>query len=101
MEMLRPLADAEYPAASAASGVAAATVGTWAPGPQGVMVWSTEPVYVAVGVGATATTASTPIPAFTPIPFFAPQTGSGAPWRVSVLRVSVDGTVYAKPINIR
>jgi hypothetical protein len=86
MELLRPLADAEYPAASVASGVAAATVGTWAPGPQGVMVWSTE---------------STPIPAFTPIPFFAPQTGSGAPWRVSVLRVAIDGTVYAKPINIR
>ena len=101
MEMLRPLADAEYPAASAASGAVAATVGTWAPGPQGVMVWATQDVYVAVGVDATATTASTPIPAYTPIPFFAPQTGSGAPWRVSVLRVSADGTAYAKPINIR
>jgi hypothetical protein len=101
MELLRPLADAEFPAASAASSAAAATVGTWNPGPQGVMVWATQDVYVAVGVDATATTASTPIPAFTPIPFFAPQTGSGAPWRVSVLRVSADGTVYAKPINIR
>ncbi len=101
MELLRPLADAEYPAASAASGAAAAIVGTWNPGPQGVMIWSTEPVYVVVGEGVTATTASTPIPAFTPIPFYAPQTGTGAPWRVSVLRVSVDGTVYAKPINIR
>lgn len=101
MELLRPLADAEYPAASAASGAAAATVGTWNPGPQGVMVWSTEPVYVVVGEGVTATTASTPIPAFTPIPFYAPQTGTGAPWRVSVLRVAVDGVVYAKPINIR
>ena len=101
MELLRPLSDTDYPASSVASGAAAATVGTWNTGPQGVMVWSTEPVYVAVGEGVTATTASTPIPAFTPIPFYAPQTGSGAPWRVSVLRVAVDGTVYAKPINIR
>lgn len=101
MELLRPLADAEFPAVSGASGAAAATIGTWNPGPQGVMVWSTEPVYVAVGINVTATTASTPIPAFTPIPFFAPQTGSGAPWRVSVLQVAIAGTVFAKPINIR
>lgn len=101
MELLHPLADAEYPASSVASGAAAATVGSWSPGPQGVLVWATQDVYVAVGVDATATTASTPIPAYTPIPFFAPQTGSGAPWRVSVLQVSTAGTVYAKPINIR
>lgn len=101
MELLRPLTDAEYPATFVASGAAAATVGTWNPGPQGVMVWATEPVYVTVGVGVTATAASTPIPAFTPIPFFAPQTGSGAPWRVSVLQISTAGVVYAKPINIR
>jgi hypothetical protein len=101
MELLRPLADAEYPASSVASGAAAATVGTWNPGPQGVLVWATQDVYVAVGEGAVATTASTPIPAYTPIPFYAPQTGTGAPWRVSVLQVSAAGTVYAKPINIR
>ena len=101
MELLHPLADVEFPASSVASGAAAATVGTWSPGPQGVLVWATQDVYVAVGVGAVATTASTPIPAYTPIPFFAPQTGSGAPWRVSVLQVSAAGTVYCKPINIR
>ena len=101
MELLRPLADAEYPGASAASSGTAATVATWNPGPQGVLVWSTQDVYVAVGVGVTATTASTPVPAYTPIPFHAPQTGSGAPWRVSVLQISTAGTVYAKPINIR
>ena len=101
MELLHPLADVEFPASSVASGAVAATVGTWNPGPQGVMVWATQDVYVAVGVGAVATTASTPIPAYTPIPFFAPQTGSGAPWVVSVLRISVDGVAYAKPINIR
>ena len=101
MELLRPLADAEYPAKSTASSATAATVGTWNPGPQGVLVWATQDVYVAVGVGVTATTASTPVPAFTPVPFHAPQTGSGAPWSVSVLRITADGTAYAKPINIR
>ena len=101
MELLHPLADAEYPASTTASSASAATVGTWNPGPQGVLVWATQDVYITVGVGVTATTSSTPIPAYTPIPFFAPQTGSGAPWRVSALRVSADGTVYAKPINIR
>jgi len=101
LELLHPLADAEYPASSASSSGTAATVGTWNPGPQGVLVWATQDVYVAVGVGVTATSSSTPIPAYTPIPFFAPQTGSGAPWSVSALQVSVAGTVYCKPINIR
>ena len=61
----------------------------------------TQDAYIAVGVGVTATSASTPIPAYTPVPFYAPQTGSGAPWQVSALQVSAAGTVYAKPINIR
>lgn len=101
MELLRPLADAEYPADSDSTSGTAVTLGPWSPGPQGVMVWCTQDVYISVGVAATATTASTPIPAYTPIPFFAPQTGSGAPWCVSALQVSTAGTVYAKPINIR
>ena len=101
MELLHPLADAEYPASTTASSSSAATVGTWNPGPQGVLVWATQDVYITVGVGVTATTSSTPIPAYTPIPFFAPQTGSGAPWSVSALQVSAAGTVYCKPINIR
>jgi hypothetical protein len=47
-----------------------------------------------------ATSASTPIPSFTPIPFVVPLNTSGAPWRVSVIRIgSTDGTAYAKPIN--
>jgi hypothetical protein len=101
MEMLRPLADAEYPADSDSTSGTAVTLGPWSPGPQGVMVWCTQDAYIAIGVDVVATTASTPIPAYTPIPFFAPQTGSGAPWRVSALQVSTAGTVYAKPINIR
>jgi hypothetical protein len=64
------------------------------------VVWATTPCYVVVGEGVTATTSSTPIPAFTPIPFIVPQ-GTGAPWRVSAIRVGSDGDVYAKPINIR
>jgi len=101
MELLRPLADAEYPADSDSTSGTAVTLGPWSPGPQGVMVWCTQDAYIAIGVDVVATTASTPIPAYTPIPFFAPQTGSGAPWRVSALQVSTAGTVYAKPINIR
>ena len=100
MELLNPLADADFPGRTAAYTGTAGNTSTWSPGPQGVVVWSTTPAYIAVGVGATATTSSTPIPAFTPIPFILPP-GSGAPWRVSAIRVADSGDVYAKPINIR
>jgi hypothetical protein len=62
-------------------------------------VWSDQACYIEVGVGAVATTASTPIPPYTPIPFAVPLDTTGAPWRVSAIRVSNDGTVYCKPIN--
>ena len=101
MELLHPLADGNYPADSDTTSGTAVSLGPWPPGPQGVLVWCTQDAYIAVGEGVTATSASTPIPAYTPIPFYAPQTGSGAPWRVSALQVSTSGTVYAKPINIR
>lgn len=101
MELLRPLSDVDFPAASAATGAVAVTLGPWSFGPQGVMVWCTQDVHVAVGEGVTATTASTPIPAYTPVPFYAPQTETGSTWQVSALQVSTAGTVYAKPINIR
>jgi hypothetical protein len=64
------------------------------------VVWCDQACYVEVGEGAVATTSSTPIPPFTPIPFKVPQ-GTGAPWLVSAIRVSADGTLYAKPINIQ
>ena len=100
MELLNPLSDSTFPAQTAAfTGTAGSTAG-WNAGPQGVVVWATEPCYVAVGEGVTATTASTPIPAFTPIPFTVPG-GTGAPWRVSAIQLSAGGSVYAKPINIR
>jgi len=98
MELLNPLADADFPAKSISYTGTAGVTGTWSAGPQGVVVWSDQACYVLVGEGVTATTSSTPIPPFTPIPFKVPQ-GTGGQWRVSAIRVSADGTVYAKPMN--
>ena len=100
MELLNPLDDTLFPGRTVAYTGTAGSTATWQAGPQGVVVWSTTPAYIDIGEGVTATTAGTPIPAFTPIPFIVPQ-GTGAPWRVSAIRVSDDGSVYAKPINIR
>jgi hypothetical protein len=100
MELLNPLADANYPAYTASYTGTAGSTTAWPSGPQGVVIWSTTAAYVVVGEGATATTSSTPIPANTPIPFIVPQ-GTGAPWRVSAIQIASGGTVYAKPINIR
>ena len=99
MELLKPLSKADYPAYSVGYTGTAGDTSTWVQGPQGVVVWSDQACYVEVGVGAVATSASTPIPPFTPIPFAVPLDSSGAPWRVSALRVSTDGTIYCKPIN--
>ena len=99
MELLNPMSKADYPAYSATYTGTAGNTTAWLPGPQGVVVWSDQACYVEVGVGATATTASTPIPPFTPIPFAVPLDTTGAPWRVSAIRVSTDGTIYCKPIN--
>ena len=96
MQLLNPL-DA-YPAYTASYTGTAGSTTAWAPGPEGVVVWSTTAAYIKVGEGVTATTADTPIPANTPIPFVVPN-GTGAPWRVSAIQVSSGGSVYAKPIN--
>ena len=100
MELLNPLNDTLFPGRTVAYTDTAGSTATWEPGPQGVMVWSTTPCYVVVGEGVTATTASTPIPAFTPIPFIVPQ-GTGAQWRVSAIRISDSGSIYCRPMNIR
>jgi hypothetical protein len=100
MELLNPLADANYPAYTASYTGTAGSTTAWPAGPQGVVVWSTTAAYVVIGEGVTATTSSTPIPANTPIPFIVPQ-GTGAPWRVSAIQIGSAGTLYAKPINIR
>jgi hypothetical protein len=98
MEFLNPLAKANYPARSVAYTGTAGSTGTWDAGPQGVVVWSDQACYIEVGEGAVATTSSTPVPPLTPIPFKVPQ-GTGAPWRVSAIQVSLGGTIYCKPIN--
>jgi len=100
MELLNPLADANYPAYTASYTGTAGSTTAWPAGPQGVVVWSTTAAYVVIGEGVTATTSSTPIPANTPIPIIVPQ-GTGAPWRVSAIQIGSAGTLYAKPINIR
>lgn len=99
LDLIAPLTKADYPAYSAAYTGTAGPTSAWNPGPQGVLVWSDQACFVEVGVGAVATTASTPIPAGVVIPFAVPLNSSGAPWRVSAIQVSVGGTVYAKPIN--
>ena len=100
MELLRSCDQPSFPAYTATAGATAGNTTAWTPGPQGVLVWCDQPCYVEVGVGVTATNASTPIPSFTPVPFAVPINTSGAPWRVSVLRIgSTDGTAYCKPLN--
>ena len=99
MELLNPLSKADYPSYNVAYTGTAGNTTAWPAGAQGVMVWSDQACYVEVGVGAVATTASTPIPPFTPIPFVLAVNTSGAPWRVSAIQVSTGGTVYCKPIN--
>ena len=100
MELLNPLSDSVFPARSVAYTGTAGSTGTWNAGPQGVLVYSTTECYVVVGEGVTATTSSTPIPAYTPIPLIVPQ-GTGAQWRVSAIQVGTGGTIYCKPINSR
>ena len=98
MELLRPLNDAGFAAQSTSyTGTAGSTTG-WAPGPQGVLVWSSTDAYIRVGEGATATAADTPVPAATPVLFYVPP-GNGGQWRVSALQVASGGVVYAKPVN--
>ena len=98
MELLNALSKTDFPAKSVAYTGTAGNTGTWAPGPQGVVVWSDQSCYIEVGEGAVATTASTPVPPFTPIPFKVPASAGGQ-WRVSAIQVSTGGTIYCKPIN--
>ena len=100
MELLAPLAKATYPARTASFSGTAGSTTAWPAGPEGVVVWSDQPCYVAVGEGVTATTADTPIPANTPIPFKVPNNPSGV-WRVSAIQVATSGTIYCKPVNAK
>ena len=100
MELLNPLADANFPSKSVSYTGTAGSTGVWPAGAQGVVVWSDQSCFVLVGEDVTATTSSTPIPPFTPIPFKVPPSVSGG-WRVSAVQVSTGGTIYCKPINIQ
>jgi hypothetical protein len=88
--------DAAYAAATVAYTGTAGSTATFQPGANAVLVWCTTAAYVKVGVGVTATTASTPLPANTPIVMRVPES-LGAPWRVSAIQVASGGNVYAKP----
>lgn len=100
MELLRPCNDSSFAAKSVSYTGTAGVTDEWNAGPQGVLVWCTTDAYIRVGVGVTATSADTPLPANVPVPFTVPQ-GTGAPWRVSAVQISTGGTLYAKPMNIR
>jgi hypothetical protein len=101
MELLNPLADENFPARTVSYTTSEGSTDPWPAGPQGVVVWCTSDAYIIVGEDVTATVDNgTPLPANTPVPFTVPG-GTGAPWRVSAIRVSADGDLYAKPINIR
>ena len=98
MELLNPLADATFSAATVAFTGTAGSTTTYPAGPEGVVVWADSPCYVVIGEGVTATTANgTPIPAYTPIPFKVPK-GTQAPWRVSAIQIGVAGNLYVKPL---
>lgn len=100
MELLNPLSTANFPGRTVSFTATAGSTAVWPSGPEGVMIWSTEPCYVEVGESAIATTDSTPIPAFTPIPFKIPFNTSGG-WRVSAIRISNDGAIFCKPMNTK
>lgn len=97
MDLVVPSDDASMASQTVTYTGTAGVTATFNPGPKGVLVWCTTDAYVKVGEGVTATTASTPIPAYTPIAFGVPV-GSGAAWRVSAIQISAGGSVYAKPI---
>ena len=62
MELLNPMADANFPARTVTYTGTAGSTSTWPAGPQGVVVWSDQACYVIVGEGVTATTSNgTPI----------------------------------------
>ena len=101
MSALNPAQDAAFAAQTITyTGTAGVTAG-WTYGPTRVLVWATTDAYIKVGNGVTATTASTPLPAFTPVEFSIPQPpGAGsAKWRVSAIQISAGGSVYAKPMQ--
>lgn len=99
MELLNPLDENAFPGRSIYVDGQTQTE-SWNAGPQGVLVWVTQPCYIKVGEDARADETCTPIPANTPIPFIVPVTTSGT-WAVGAVQMGDPATLYAKPINRR
>lgn len=98
MDVLNPLDDAAFTARTATYTGTAGTTAAWPAGPSAVLVFATTAAYIKVGVGVTATTASTPLPANT-VALFKVENKTGEPWVVSAIQVSVGGSIYAKPVT--
>lgn len=98
MDVLNPPNDASFAAQTTTYTGTAGTVTGWPAGPHAVLVFCTTAAYVKVGVGVTATTASTPLPA-NAVAVFKVNNPDGAPWTVSAIQVSAGGSVYAKPMD--
>lgn len=88
--------------APSGSGASASYTGTagntsdFPAGGQAVLVWTTTDAYVSVGDTVTATSTSTPLPAYTPVVIKVPNTQVA--FRVSAKQISAAGTVYARPV---
>ena len=98
-EFINPMTDASYAGTSVAYTGTAGSTSVYPRGPEGVVVCVTSAAYVSVGVGVTATSADTYVPANTMVKFKIPD-GTGAPWRVSAVQVAAGGTLYVKPIAL-
>lgn len=98
MDVLDAPNDASFTARTASYTGTAGTTSAWPAGPKAVMVWCTTAAYVKVGVGVTATTASTPLPANTVAVFKVPL-NTGEPWCVSAIQIAAAGDLYAKPMD--
>ena len=101
MSALNPCQDAAFAAQTTTYTGTAGSLTGWVYGPTKVLVWATTDAYIKVGNGVTATTASTPLPAYTPVEFKIPDpAGAGAgKWRVSAIQIAAGGSVYAKPMQ--
>lgn len=100
MSALNPAQDAAFAAQTTTYTGTAGTVTGWPAGPTEVLVWTTTDAYVKVGYSVTATTGSTPVPAFTPVKIAVPMTGqTSGKWTVSAIQISAGGSVYAKPLE--
>jgi hypothetical protein len=97
-ELLIPLSDAAFPTRTVGYNGSAGSTATIPAGPNCVWVLCTSSAFVIVGEGVVATAANgIPVAANVPVTLQVPR-GSGAPWRVSAIRVSAAGDLYVKAL---